>query len=264
MAARRRRRHSSTPAPLATRATSAQGRVQTASGRLHGQGMDTPPTEVVRAAKHSHSLHAVQTRLHPVPGAPACAQTKRSESRAGARAARQRATHTPGRQQGRPPDAGARPARRSGVAPPLAPRAPSLRSAGATDSCALGLNGSARAHARSGGAGAHLNPTAISKKPQQHCRSGCSASCGQNRALVLTCAHTRRRASVGPSHRAPAPRPRARQGTMQHTMSPVRAPDAAHGWGVQPPGSRDPEECPHHGAATNQRRFRETQMGGWL
>ena len=29
---------------------------------------------------------------------------------------------------------------------------------------------------------------------------------------------------------------------MQHTMSPVRAPDAAHGWGVQPPGSRDPEE----------------------
>jgi len=37
---------------------------------------------------------------------------------------------------------------------------------------------------------------------------------------------------------------------MQHTMSPVRAPDAAHGWGVQPPGSRDPEECPHHGAAT--------------
>jgi len=46
-------------------------------------------------------------------------------------------------------------------------------------------------------------------------------------------------------------------------MSPVRAPDAAHGWGVQPPGSRDPEEVLTMGAATNQ-RFRETQMGGWL
>ena len=101
MAARRRRRHSSTPAPLATRATSAQGRVQTASGRLHGQGMDTPPPEVVRAAKHSHSLHAVQTRLHPVPGAPACAQTKRKPRR-GESSAAARHTH-PGAPAGAAP-----------------------------------------------------------------------------------------------------------------------------------------------------------------
>ena len=33
----------------------------------------------------------------------------------------------------------------------------------------------------------HLNPTAISTHPQQHCRSGCTASYGQKREFVFTC-----------------------------------------------------------------------------
>ena len=37
------------------------------------------------------------------------------------------------------------------------------------------------------GRGGHLNPTAMSTHPQQHCRNGCSASYGQKRWFVFTC-----------------------------------------------------------------------------
>ena len=72
-----------------------------------------------------------------------------------------------------------------------------------------------------GGGGAHLNPTAMSTKPQQHCRSGWTPSIGQNRVPLPGCRDMQSSVSSQARHGRALKTPRVRAPRAQALCKPT-------------------------------------------
>ena len=79
----------------------------------------------------------------------------------------------------------------------------------------------ARGDSHRGGGRAHLNPTAMSTKPQQHCRSGWTPSIGQNRVPLPGCRDMQSSVSSQARHGRALKTPRVRAPRAQALCKPT-------------------------------------------